>query len=98
MSAFFVRLFQHELVESRQGHIITVEVIGLLNKNRTHYIKPVKKKERKIKKRILNLYHGHVHVACVQLEVDLLVDASLAFFVVVLTAQRHFDRFKCKNR
>ena len=36
--AFFVRLFQHELVESLQSHIITIEVIGLLSKNRTHLV------------------------------------------------------------
>lgn len=36
--AFFIRLFQHELVESFQRHIITIEVIGLLSKNRLHLV------------------------------------------------------------
>ena len=46
-------------------------------------------------KPVFNTYHGHVHVAGVQLKVDLLVNASLALFVVVLTAQRHFGRSRC---
>ena len=43
-------------------------------------------------KRVFKTYHGHVNVASVQLEIDLLVNASLAFFMVVLTAQRHLGR------
>ena len=46
----------------------------------------------------LSTNHRHVHVASIQLEVDLLVDASLAFLVVVLTTQRHFDGCGGKDR
>jgi len=38
-------------------------------------------------------YHGRVHIVSVQLQVDLLVNASLTFLVVVLTAKRHLDHF-----
>jgi len=59
MLTLFVRRLLEELVKSRQGNILTIEVIS----------------------------HGHVDIARVELHVDLLVDMSLAFLMVVLTAK-----------
>ena len=47
---------------------------------------------------MIETYHGHVDVASVQLEVDLLVNSGLALLMVVLTAHRSHLGFGVKRR
>lgn len=95
--AFLVRLFQHELVESRQGHIITIEVISLQSKSETN-LDTIRGEQEQNETKRNRTYHRHVHVASIQLKVDLLVNASFTLFVVVLTGKRHFGCLNRRNR
>ena len=36
-------------------------------------------------------YHWLIQVTCIELHVDVLVDSSFGFFVVILTNDRHLD-------
>lgn len=95
--AFLVRLFQHELVESRQGHIITIEVISLQSKSETN-LDTIRGEQEQNEAKRNRTYHRHVHVAGIQLKVDLLVNASFTLFVVVLTGKRHYGCLNRRNR